>query len=148
MLQWCFGWLLARPIFLCDILDVAWVTLWLEVLNYCPDGENVFFYILWSSSIFCCSSELFFGVNHCVGWLREFGLCVPSYWYFCETGSQNVMFIVTLVCWKMNYEWEYTSETILLIRISSGAYNCGQCVLKKNIIRFFSTFSCFASVKG
>ncbi len=62
---------------------------WLEILNYCPDGGNgnfhcsssflkVHFTNLWSSIIFCCTSEIYSLVfSHCDGWLREFGLCVP-----------------------------------------------------------------------
>ncbi len=32
---------------------------------------------------------LFVFFSHCDGWLREFGLCFPSYLYFCETGCHG-----------------------------------------------------------
>ncbi len=47
---------------------------------------------------------------------------------------------------KIKYEWEYTSEIILLIRISRGANNCGQHSLEKNIyfiMRFSPHFQLF-----
>ncbi len=33
--------------------------------------------------------NIFFGFSHCNGWLREFGLCFPTYLYFFETGSHG-----------------------------------------------------------
>ncbi len=73
---------------------------WLENLNYCPDGGNGNFHC--SSSFLKATSlivklnylllhirNIFFGFSHCDGWLREFGLCFPSYLYFCETGSHG-----------------------------------------------------------
>ncbi len=61
------------------------------------------------------------------------------------------MLLVTLVCYNFLYEWEYTSD-ILLIRISRGANNCGQVKesfsneLEKNIyfiMRFSPHFQLF-----
>ncbi len=70
----------------CNILH------WLEILNYCTDGWNGNF--LSSSSFLKATSlivklnyillhirNIFFGFSHCDGWLREFGLCSPSYLY-------------------------------------------------------------------
>ncbi len=52
----------------------------------------------------------------------------------------NFMLLVTLVCKKKKYEWEYASE------ISRGANNCGQHSLEKNnyfIMRFSPHFQLF-----
>ncbi len=73
---------------------------WLELFNYCPDDGNWNFHcsssFLKAYSLFY-EAQLSFGAHqtyilcfsHCDGWLREFGLCFPSYLYFCETGSHG-----------------------------------------------------------
>ncbi len=71
---------------------------WLEILNYCPDGGNGNFHCSSSflkATSLICEAQLYFvaqqkyiiSFSHYDGWLREFGLCFPSYLYFCETGS-------------------------------------------------------------
>ncbi len=78
--------------------------------------------------------NIFLVFSHCDGWLREFGLCFPSYLYFCETGKQwlnNFMFIITLECSKLWIWMEIYFGVILPIRIYRGANNCVQRVFEK-----------------
>ncbi len=73
---------------------------WLEILNYCPDGGNGNFHCSSSflkATSLICEAQLSFAAHQkyilCFfslwWWLREFGLCFPSYLYFCETGSHG-----------------------------------------------------------
>ncbi len=41
--------------------QIHYILCWLEILNYCPDGGNGYFHYsnLWSSIIFCCTSEIY-----------------------------------------------------------------------------------------
>ncbi len=84
-----------------------------------------------------CEAQLSFAAHQkyiiifsrCDGWLREFGLCFPSYLYFCETGSHGwIMFIITLEFSKLWILMGIYFRDIFLIRIYRGANNCVQCV--------------------
>ncbi len=80
---------------ICNIL------FWLEILNYCPDGGNwnfqcfryfltATFYFVKLNNLFLHIRTIFFGFTHCDGYLREFGLCFPSFLYSCETKNLHV----------------------------------------------------------
>ncbi len=63
---------------------------WLQILEYCLDCGNGHFHCSISfpkATSLICEAQLFF--SHCDGWLRECGLCFPSYLFFCETGSHG-----------------------------------------------------------
>ncbi len=67
---------------------------WLDNLNYCPDDGNGHFhcsscFLKTTSLILLHIRNILFVFSHRDGWLREFGLCFPSYLYFCETGSHG-----------------------------------------------------------
>ncbi len=73
---------------------------WLKILNYCPDGGNRNFHCSSSflkATSLICEAQLSFAAHQKYilwffslwWWLREFGLCFPSYLYFCETGSHG-----------------------------------------------------------
>ncbi len=94
---------------------------------------------------FAAHQNIFFGFSHCDGWLREFGLCFPSYLYFCETGSHGWIISCSQFPWSAKL-WIWMGiyfRDILLIRISRGTNNCVQRVVVKNIyfIMRFPPFS-------
>ncbi len=74
---------------------------WLKSLNYCPDGGNGNFHcsssFLKATSLICEAQLSFAAHQKYVLWFfslwwminLEFGLCFPSYLYFCETGSHG-----------------------------------------------------------
>ncbi len=73
---------------------------WLEIFNYCLDGGNGIFHCSSSflkATSLICEAQLSFAAHQkyiiCFfslwWWLREFGLCLTSYLYFCETGSHG-----------------------------------------------------------
>ncbi len=74
---------------------------WLEMINYCPDGGNGNFHcsssFLKATSLICEAQLCFAAHQKYILWFfslwwvsnLEFGLCFPSYLYFCETGSHG-----------------------------------------------------------
>ncbi len=119
---------------------------WLEILNYYPDGGNWNFHC--STAFLKATSQIFeaqlsFAAHqksifffHCNGLLMEFGICFPSYFYFCKNRKawlDNFMFIITLKCSNCEYEWEYTSEIFYSYEFQGVPIIVSKVYLRKNV---------------
>ncbi len=136
--------------------QIHYILCWLEILNYCCDGGNGYFHYsnLWSSIIFCCTSEiysLFFLIVMMIhGVWTLFSLLFIFLWNG-KSWLDNFMFIITLECSKLWIWMGIYFRDILLIRISRGTNYCVQRVFEKTF--FFHNdnspiFNCFSPVKG
>ncbi len=85
---------------------------------------------LWSSIIFCCTSEMYSLVFLIMmkGIWALFSLIFIFLWNR-KPWLDNVMFTITLECTKLWIWMGIYVRDILLIRMSRGANNCVQCVL-------------------
>ncbi len=135
---------------------------WLEILNYCPDGENGNFHCSSSfikATSLICEAQLSFPAH------QKYILCFFSLWWMIKwiwalfsllfiflwnrTPWLIIMFKITMDCSKLWIWMGMYFRDVLLIRISRGTKNCVQRVFEKNIyfiMRFSPIFNCFSSI--